>query len=105
MTLIRATWPPRWDKTLEALCQFYGIRAHAASKSVVLLLTGQGEPFAQVPSDITVSQLKFAIPLLLDAFELGKLNGESRIKARMRDLLRADPQMLYTTSDQDQKSA
>ncbi len=95
MTKIRATWPGGWDKAFEALCQFYGIRAHAASKSVVLLLTSQGEPFAQVPSDMPLAQLQFAVPLLLDAFELGKLNGEARIKARMRDLLRVDPQVLY----------
>lgn len=93
MTQIRAIWPPEWDKALEALCQFYGIRAHAASKSVVLLLTGQGEPFAQVPSESSLAQLRFAIPLLLDAFELGTRNGEARTKARMRELLRVDASM------------
>lgn len=93
MAQIRATWPPEWDNTLEALCQFYGIRAHAASKGVVWLLTGQGEPFAQVSSKSSLAQLRFAIPLLLDAFELGTQRGEARIKARMRELLRVDASM------------
>lgn len=101
MTDIRpfqTTWPANWDKSLEAACRFYRIRAHAASHSTVLLLTAQGAPFAKVPADITLANLQFMIPLLLETFELGLLNGENRIKARMRELLRADEQ-LNTTAD------
>jgi hypothetical protein len=93
---IRATWPVSWDKSLEAACRFYRIRAHAASHSIVLLLTAQGAPFAKVPTDITLANLQLMIPLLLEAFELGQMAGEGRIKARMRELLRADTELKIT---------
>ena len=95
---IQTIWPSSWDKSLETACRFYRIRAHAASHSTVLLLTAQGAPFAKVPADITLANLQFMIPLLLDTFELGLLNGENRIKARMRELLRADDQLNTTVA-------
>jgi hypothetical protein len=91
MKHIKSTWPANWGPALETLCKFYNVRAHAASTTTVILLTAGGEPFARVSSSIALTDLKLALPLLLDTFELGTLNGEHRMKARMRDLLRADP--------------
>lgn len=90
MKPFRSTWPAAWPAGFDALCKFYGIHAHAASIGEVLLLTGQGAPFAKVPTGISLDKLQFAVPLLLDSFELGCLNGEARIKARMSALLRVD---------------
>jgi len=92
----RAKWPASWDKSLEAACTFYRVRAHEASHSTVLLLNAQGEPFAKVPVDINLQNLNYILPLLLDTFELGLMNGEGRIKARIRNLLRADDELKNT---------
>lgn len=93
---IQTTWPDGWDKTFEAVCSFYNIKAHAGSHSMVLLLTSNGAPFARVPTDITLKNFQFSLPLLLDSYEMGKMNGEARIKARIRDLIGKDPELNIT---------
>ncbi len=93
---IQTRWPDGWDKTYEAVCSFYNIRAHAASHSMVLLLTSNGAPFARVPTDITLKNLQLSLPLLLDSYEMGIMIGEARIKARIRDLVGKDPELNIT---------
>lgn len=93
---LHARWPEGWDKSFAALCSFYKIRAHADSHSTVLLMNSNGVPFSRVPTDITLKDLRVCIPLLVNSFEMGTINGENRIKSRIRDLIGKDPELNIT---------
>ena len=84
-------WPGAWGDDFRAVCAFYKVRAHRASAHEVLLLTHEGAPCGRVPINIAFEHFQKSLPLIVNAYEIGVLNGRAQVKAKIAGLLAEDP--------------